>query len=117
MFTFAHVEIPVTDMEKAVTFYAPLFNWKLSKLFGDDYLLISTAEDEYIGGLSKIREMPEISGFHNYVEVEDIEITLAKAERLGGRVMRLKTELPEGFGHYAIVQSPDGYSIGIWTKS
>ena len=116
MHAFAHVEIPVLDMERAVTFYAPLFSWKFQRLFGDDYLLFGTGDGNFIGGLTKVSEIPSLSGFYNYVEVEDIDSTLAKAERLGGRVRRLKTELPEGMGSYALIDSPDGYPIGIWSK-
>jgi len=117
MHGFAHVEIPVLNMERAVTFYAPLFGWTLRKFFGDDYLLISDGNGNVIGGLTKVDDIPRISGFYNYVEVEDIDATLAKAERLGGRATRQKTELPENMGYYALIQSPDGYPIGIWSKA
>ena len=28
MHTFVHVEIPTTDLKKAMSFYGPLFNWR-----------------------------------------------------------------------------------------
>lgn len=116
MHTFAHIELPALDLRKATEFYGPLFNWKFRKFYGDDYYLISTADGALIGGMTKISEIPRISGFYNYVEVEDVDAALRKAERLGGTVSRLKSELPEGMGSYGVILSPDGYPLGVWQK-
>lgn len=116
MNTFAHIEIPTLDLRKATEFYGPLFNWKFRKFYGDDYLMISTSEGNAVGGLTRVSEIPRISGFYNYVEVEDVDAALRKAERLGGTVSRLKSDLPEEMGSYGIILSPDGYSFGVWQK-
>ncbi|MBU0507646.1 VOC family protein [bacterium] len=117
MHTFAHIEFPTLDVRKAVEFYGPLFNWTFRKFYGDDYLLICTSEGETIGGLTRVSEIPRISGFYNYVEVADVDSALKKAEKLGGSVSRLSSELPDGMGCYGVILSPDGYPLGIWSKT
>jgi uncharacterized protein len=117
MYTFAHVEIPVANLKRAATFYAALFHWKFEPFYGDDYLLIVTPDGQEIGGLTQVSEVPCSDQYFTYVEVGDIERTMQIAESLGGRVVRPKTELPGNYGAYAVVQSPDGYCIGLWTKA
>jgi len=48
-----------------------------------------------------------------YVEVEDIDATLAKVGELGGGVAMAKAEIPE-MGWYAQFTDPDGNVIGLW---
>lgn len=117
MFTFAHVEIPVLNLKQAATFYGALFHWQFKQFYGDDYLLFATPDGQYIGGISRVGQIPVIDEFYIYVEVPDVDAALAMAEKLGGQVIRPKTELPEGFGMYGIFQSPDGYRMGVWMKS
>lgn len=117
MYTFAHVEIPVLNLKQASTFYSALFHWKFREFFGSDYLLVQAPDGSFIGGLSRVDAIPVIDEFYSYVEVGNVDESLSLAERLGGQVIRPKTELPEGFGVYGIFQSPDGYRMGVWAKA
>jgi predicted enzyme related to lactoylglutathione lyase len=49
--------------------------------------------------------------------VEDINGTLKKAESLGAKTERAKTEISGGHGFFAIVKDPQGYYLGIWSKA
>jgi predicted enzyme related to lactoylglutathione lyase len=117
MYTFAHVEIPVLNLKQAGTFYGALFHWKFREFYGEDYLMVMSRDGEYIGGLSRVNAVPVVDGFYTYVEVEDVDASLALVEKLGGHVIRPRTDLPERFGAYGIFQSPDGYRMGVWAKS
>ncbi|HEY3293867.1 MAG TPA: VOC family protein [bacterium] len=117
MYTFAHVELPVRDLRQASAFYGALFQWKFQPFYGDDYLMICAPDGQEIGGLTRVDEVPYINGFWNYVEVADIEKTLDLVQRLGGKIVRPKGELPDHYGSYAVLQSPDGYNLGIWCKA
>ena len=117
MFTFVHVEIPVLNLKQATTFYGALFHWQFREFYGEDYLTVLSPGGESIGGLSRVNAVPVVDEFYTYVEVEDVDAALTLAEKLGGQVIRPKTELPEGFGAYGIFQSPDGYRLGVWVKS
>ena len=116
MYTFAHIELPVLDLQRGAEFYGALFGWKYERLFGNDYLMIRTAEGQEIGGLSRVDGIPQILGYWNYIEVPDIEKTAKQAQSLGGKIVQAKTELPNNYGSYAVIQAPDGYNLGIWQK-
>jgi len=117
MYTFAHIELPTLDLRQAADFYGALFQWKFQAFYGDDYLMIHTQDGQEIGGLTRVDGMPYINGFWNYVEVADIEKTLALVQSKGGKIVRPKSELPSNHGFYAVLQAPDGYNLGIWCKS
>jgi uncharacterized protein len=116
MYSFAHVELPTTDLKVASDFYGKLFHWTFETFYTADYLLVFSGK-EAIGGLSQVHEMPPANEAFNYVEVPDIEQLLAKAETLGGKTLRPRSELPGGMGAYAILRTPDGYHLGIWQKA
>jgi len=116
MHTFVHVEIPTTDLKKAMSFYGPLFNWRFEQFYGDDYMMIFTGDGVQVGGLTKIKEVPLLEHHYSYVEVPDVAATMARAESLGGTVIRPLTELPGGLGAYSVIQCPDGHRIGVWSK-
>ena len=63
-----------------------------------------------MGGLYK-RQMAEV--IINHVMVEDIDKVLAKVEKLGGRIVMPKMDIPS-VGLNAIIQDTEGNTIGIW---
>ena len=52
-----------------------------------------------------------------YISVEEIPAVLKKAETLGARVERPKTEIGGGMGCYACLRDPCGCRICVWSKS
>jgi predicted enzyme related to lactoylglutathione lyase len=116
MHTFVHVEIPTLNTEKAAKFYGGLFGWKTEAMPGMDYLMISTADGQMIGGITPAENFPHNDSYINYIEVADIEQTLKKAVSLGGTAAMSKTPLPPPNGFIGKVISPDGYCIGLWSK-
>ena len=52
-----------------------------------------------------------------YVEVEDIEATLKKAEELGAKVVTPVTEIGDNWGHWAQFKDPGGCTgVGLWSR-
>jgi hypothetical protein len=49
-----------------------------------------------------------------YVSTDDIEASLAKAEKLGGKAVMPKTEIP-GFGWFGLFLDPTGNKVGLYT--
>jgi uncharacterized protein len=49
-----------------------------------------------------------------YVRVDDLPAYLERAERLGGRRLVEPTDLPGGFGTFAVLADPDGNQVGLW---
>jgi predicted enzyme related to lactoylglutathione lyase len=49
----------------------------------------------------------------NYISVESVDDAVAKAERLGAKVMMGKTPVP-GMGWFAQLTDPEGNIIAVW---
>jgi len=109
-----HWEIPSTDLAKSTKFYADMFGWKMQS-WSPDYALFDV-EGGVGGGITKVQAMPE-PGIDVYVSVEDIPAALAKAESLGARVERPKTEIGGGMGFFAYLRDPCGCRIGLWAQA
>jgi len=67
-----------------------------------------------MGGMYK-RQMPG-TPFMPYVMVEDVDKIIAKAEKLGGRIIMPKMKI-ESVGDTAIIQDTEGNTIGVWKPS
>ncbi|SKC78271.1 VOC family protein [Krasilnikoviella flava] len=107
-----HIDIPVTDKERATGFYSGLFGWQIAEPPGFEGYPMWRAPNEISGG----GLAPRDDGFdqpRSYVEVDSIDDTLAKVSGLGGTVIREKSEIsPTSW--WAAVQDPDGNRIGLY---
>ena len=88
----AHVEIPVTNLEKSKAFFDKIFNWNF-KPFGNGYLLFNNHQGIMVG----LRQVEKTSTgdttvFH--VNVKKIDEVLSSAEKNGGSIKRGKTVIP-----------------------
>jgi hypothetical protein len=111
---FVHVELATSDVAKAKKFYSGLFDWKLNDVpMGPDstYTLIEVGEGTG-GGMFK-NPMPGPSMWTAYVLVDDVAATTKKAESLGAKVMREKTEVP-GMGWFSVITDPTGAMLAFW---
>ncbi len=112
--TLCHIEIPVTDFEKAKAFYSGLFGWKVELIPEMNYATFETGAPPG-GGFQKVDKV-ERGGPVNYVLVEDIEATLEKAKELGaGEIIHEKTRGGD-MEWFAIFSDPDGNRVGIWQE-
>jgi uncharacterized protein len=50
-----------------------------------------------------------------YIDSDDIEVDLKKVEKLGGKVLHQKTEIP-GMGWFGIFKDPTGNVLGLYTS-
>jgi hypothetical protein len=66
------------------------------------------------GGLNPVSDTNPAGTVTVYVGTDDIDSTLAKAEKLGGKTFVPKTEIP-GMGWFAIFGDPAGNQIGLYT--
>ena len=79
-----HFEIGGRDDAPLVAFYGELFGWKLQPFEGGGYTLIDTNGGGGInGGIGKSQTGEPWSTF--YVEAEDLQAVLDKAESLGAK--------------------------------
>jgi predicted enzyme related to lactoylglutathione lyase len=108
----AHIEFPSDDLDRARSFYAGVFGWKLVAPPGfDDYETFESREGP--GGGLGLRGKTAPEAVRVYVSVDSLDAALAKVTELGGRIAVEKTEVP-GMGWYAAVIDTEGSEIGLW---
>jgi hypothetical protein len=111
-------EIPADNFDRARKFYSGLFNWKISPFQGmqgpeaQKYLHIETggAEASPDGGLTT---RDQIRGITQYIRVASVEESVAKVEKLGGKVTTRKAAVPQ-MGYYAICQDTENNTFALW---
>jgi predicted enzyme related to lactoylglutathione lyase len=107
-----HFEIPADDAERARSFYAQLFGWKFSNPPGySDYWMVDGEGMNHGIGLMA-RQNPGHVPTH-FIGVESVADYLAKAERLGAKVLMPRSPVP-GMGWFAICQDTEGNVLGLW---
>jgi predicted enzyme related to lactoylglutathione lyase len=112
-----HFEITGRDGEKLQSYYSELFGWDIKADNEMKYGIVdregnTNADGVGIGG--GIATGPEGYGGHVtfYVEVPDVEESLAKAESQGGSRMMGPEEVMEGLV-IGLFNDPEGHTIGV----
>lgn len=110
-----HLEIPVTDLERAKDFYSDLFGWEITAPPGFEEYPMWRAPNGISGGALTPRE----EGFtqpRSIVEVDSIDDTLAKVVAAGGTVIQERSPITET-AWWAVFADPDGNVIGLYEGS
>jgi uncharacterized protein len=112
----AMFEIISNDHERLGHFYSDLFGWSVTA--DPDwagYGLIDTgSEPTTVSGGVGPSMMPGDTGVKIYVRVDDLAGYLGRAVELGGSRIVEPTDLPEGYGKFAMFTDPDGNAVGLW---
>ena len=106
----AWYEVLGKDADALRGFYGEMFGWKYQLMEEMNYGLIQHEEGEVGGGVGATPEGPGWSTF--YVGTDDLNASIAKAKKLGGKVVMPRTELPDG-GVIAVIQDPEGHPVGL----
>ncbi len=112
-FPVVHFEIAGRDRKKSEKFYSDLFGWEIKTYEGMDYGMVDAAGEKSIGG--GIGPTPPGGGPYVtfYVMVPDLQASLDKAEKMGGKTVLPVSPIP-GVGHCAMFTDPDGNMIGLF---
>jgi hypothetical protein len=110
-----HIEIPATDRHAAADFYKQLFDWD-SEHVADPVPYTMTRAGNTGIGLTEPRDEFQPGSPLLYVESEDIEADLARAEELGGQIVEPKMEIP-GTGWMGIFTDLVGNRVGLFTPN
>jgi uncharacterized protein len=111
--SIVHIEIPSSDLEQSGSFYGDLFGWKITPVPEMDYALWDPP-DGPAGGFSPIG--PEVAPGQVLIHVasDDIELDLKRAQDLGAKVLRTKTEIPN-IGWWGVFRDPSGNAVALFT--
>jgi uncharacterized protein len=113
-----HFEVIGKDGEKLQKYFSDLFGWEIQADNPMNYGIVQREENvnaEGVGIGGGVGPAPEGYDGHLtfYVEVPDVEATLAKAESLGGKRLMGPDEVPGMdlvLGHFA---DPEGHLVGV----
>ena len=121
---FCWTEIITDNMETCKSFYTNVFGWELnqSEATGEDfeYLEYNNPGSYPMGGIFKMT--PEMCGgeevppphFMNYIAVDNVDETAAKAFELGGKIVTPPADIPN-VGRFAMIQDPTGAAFAVLT--
>jgi hypothetical protein len=116
-----HLEIPSRSFERSAAFYAKLFGWRTDAAQSGGHLQFEIpGADAASGGASSghttgslVRAaLAQATGPLPFVAVDDIDKTLAEAERQGGRILVPRLTLA-GQTQYGLLADVDGNVIAI----
>lgn len=107
-----HIDIPVSDLKAAQTFYSGLFGWNIAEVPGFEGYPMWQAPNTISGGGLAPRD-DSFTQPRSYVEVDSIDETLAKLTESGGTVVMEKSPISET-SWYAFFNDPDGNTIGLY---
>ncbi|MEK6750920.1 MAG: VOC family protein [Chloroflexota bacterium] len=109
-----HVEIPAANVETAGKFYADLFGWKLQSMPEMNYAMWEAA-DGTGGGFPEVSDESPAGQVLVYIASDDIDADLKNVKKLGGKILREKTEIT-GIGWFGIFQDPTGNVLAVYTS-
>jgi uncharacterized protein len=105
-----HFEIGCGDSARTAEFFSKLFDWK-TEAMGPATMINTGADTGIQGHITALGHEP-----HHYVtvyvQVDDVQAYLNKAQSLGGKIMVPPVEIPTGT--FAWLGDPDGNIIGLW---
>jgi predicted enzyme related to lactoylglutathione lyase len=109
-----HFEIAGDDPARLTKFYADFLNWKIEKVPspGFEYWVCKTGTGPGIDGGIMKRMHPQHT-ITNYIDVENVDAMVTKAQSLGATLMKPKSPVTN-MGWFAILQDPQGNPLGLW---
>ncbi len=115
------IEIPVTDLDRALKFYNAVFGLEASEVMDDGErrtVILAYEEGTELPGISLNQTAnftPSDRGVYVYLDSgEDLTAPMGRVEAAGGKVLTQKTYM-EGAGYYASVLDTEGNLIGLYS--
>ena len=111
---FVYCELYTSDLDKAKKFYGSLFNWKMNDMTMPmgNYTMLDVGEGTG-GGMMKNPMPGAPSMWMTYVQVDNLDASTKKAEQLGAKVMKGRTEAGD-FGWFTMITDPTGAPLALW---
>ena len=119
-----HFEVPFDDGERATSFYHEAFGWQLNSMPQMQYTMVTTTPTDdqgmvaEVGGINggMLHRQGPITGPVITIGVENIDDSLARIEKLGGKVAIGKQAVGD-MGFSAYVEDTEGNVIGLWQNA
>ena len=113
---FVHIELHADDVDAAKKFYGSIFDWDLKDSdMGGGMMYTMLGVGKGTGGGMMKKQMPnQPSAWLPYVEVADVNASLAKARNAGAQVVVERMEIGQGMGAFGVIVDPQGASLGLY---
>jgi predicted enzyme related to lactoylglutathione lyase len=115
---FVWHELMTTDPDAASDFYSGVVPWTTQDSGMPSYTLFMSGKSR-AGGLMALPE-DDTSGtpphWIIYIATPDVDETVEAAEKLGGKVLKPVSEIPDG-GRFAVLSDPQGAAFAAFTPS
>jgi predicted enzyme related to lactoylglutathione lyase len=108
-----HIEFSTKDRVASGKFYTDLFGWKIEQMPEMNYAQFDSGEGVG-GGFNPVGADNPAGTVVVYIGTDDIDATLANAQKLGGKILAPKSEIP-GFGWFGIFADLTGNKVGLYT--
>ena len=113
-----YFEVPVSDLERAVTFYEAVFGCGFERATIDGNQMALFPSDPAAGGASGALACGESyppggQGVRVYFRVAEVSAALARAVAAGGRQVYPPTAVP-GYGWVATVEGSEGNCVALF---
>jgi predicted enzyme related to lactoylglutathione lyase len=110
-----HIEFAAPDPTTSADFYAEIIGREIASIPAMEYISFDQGEGPG-GGFYRIDdEMIQHGDVFVYIQMADIEATLAMVAARDGETLVPKTEIPH-FGWYALFRDPAGNEVGLYTS-
>ena len=117
-------EVPVTDMDRAVSFYESVFGFQLQRVpFGDLEMAWFPSVENGLGAMGSLVRQPEYykpstDGTLVYFTAHsgDLNNELGRVEAAGGKVLSPKKLIAEEYGYMALVVDTEGNRIALHSR-
>jgi predicted enzyme related to lactoylglutathione lyase len=116
--SFVWYELLSSDVAKPKAFYGKLVGWNMqdTPMPGMTYTLLSAGTTQ-VGGMMAIPDDAARAGlkpyWSSYIDVDDCDSAASKLERLGGKIHRAPTDIPN-VGRFAAVADPQGAMFNLF---
>ncbi len=112
-------ELMTTDTDAAAAFYSKVVPWKTQDSGMPSYTLWMAGKTQ-VGGLTGLPSDGAPGGtpphWIVYIATPDVDATVAQAERLGGKVLKGASDIPN-MGRYAVLVDPQGATFAVYTPA
>jgi predicted enzyme related to lactoylglutathione lyase len=113
---FTWSELLATEHESAFGFYSALFGWKKQRDFDmgpmGKYLIFGTGDRDLGGMFTKPKDMPAPPHWVYYVQVADLDASIARAKAQGAKLVNGPMDVPGG-ARVAQLDDPQGGGFAL----
>lgn len=113
---FCWEELMSTDPEASEKFYSEVYGWTVDAKEmspGFMYRLLNRGDDQTGGIMKTPSDAPQMTSWVTYIHVGDVDATLARAEKLGGKICAPAMDIPN-VGRVGFLQDPSGAMFAVF---